>query len=1192
MSSDSFAHLHVHTEYSLLDGFNQVGQLVKHCAKLGMSSLAITDHGNMFGAISFYRAAQAVGIKPIIGIEAYMAPGDRRNKDAKNSGDASYHLVLLAENLQGYQNLLELATIGYTEGFYYRPRIDREVLEAHSEGLICTSACLGGEIPTLLTSGQPEKAREVAEYFLSLFGPERFYIEVQSHCPEQAAANPMLIDLANNIGAPLVATNDVHWLTAEDYEAHNALTCISTGKKFDDPSRMQYPHGLYLKNSDEMRSMFPDCPQACDNTLAIADRCDLELDFKTRHAPVFRPPDKKSADKYLEELCIAGVKEKYGKMTDEIKERLYRELDVICGKGFASYFLIVWDFMNFARRNDIPCGTRGSGVGTLVGYVLDVSNVDPLRYGLLFERFMDPERNEMPDIDVDICQNGRAEVLDYVRKKYGYVAQITTYGTMKARAAIRDVGRVLDFPLADTDKLAKLVPETLGITLEQAIEAEPQIKDWAQRDPVVNRVLEISRRLEGIARHASVHACGVVVADESLTNFLPLYKMADSEELITQYDGPTVEKVGLLKMDFLGLRTLSIIERARQLTKIGKGPDIDPRKIDLSDPNVLDVFAQGRTKAVFQFESGGMRDLLQSMKPDRIEDLIAANALYRPGPMELIPDYNARKHGQSWSLPHQIMEEVLAETYGIMVYQEQVMQILNRLGDIPLARAYKLIKAISKKNYETIAAEKDNFIEGCVAKGITKNQATEIFDLIEKFGGYGFNKSHSTQYAMLAFQTAFFKRYYPTEFMAATLTFEMGSLDKLAEYIDEAKHMDINVLPPDINESFADFTVIYNKDTSDEKQGQLKTKSAQDEARHNMPLNAASKFLSAPSGECIRFGLAAVKGVGVKAVEEIIRAREEAGRFESIYDICQYIDLRIVNKGALEALIKAGAFDQLGGHRGQTMAALEDAIAAGNQFQKDKNQGQLSFFEAFESDEQVKAESVKLPDVPPWPQQILLQHEKDVLGMYVTCHPLAEHAERIHNFSTAHTNNLKEKAPESEVIIGGIITRVRYCVTKQGRGAGARMAMITLEDLNGSVDGVVFPDTFAQYEDLIANDTMVFLKGHIDCRREEPSIRVNAAYDMTKAEEQLTNRIEITIAPEIYEHIPQIQSICRHHPGRVPVDIKVITGNGMIVEIKADHGVHPDNDFYRKLEALITREYFHPVAMQNNLSNGYAAASA
>lgn len=1176
MDAKGFTHLHVHSEYSLLDGAASIHKLVNRSKELGMNSVALTDHGSMFGAVAFYSAAKAADIKPIVGIEAYIAPGSRKDKDAKGISEASYHLLLLAENNTGYRNLLKLASIGYLEGFYYRPRIDREVLEAHKDGLICSSACLAGEIPSYLMSGDLKKAQEIAEYYLKLFGEERFYIEIQSHCKEQNEVNPLLVDLANKVGSPLVATNDVHFLRADDYHAHEALTCISTGKTLDDEKRMRYPVELYLKSPSEMRETFKECPEACDNTVKIAEMCNIELDFDTQHAPVFIPPKGKSVDKYLEDLCLDGLKKRGLRLTDKVRERLYRELEVIKGKDFSSYFLIVWDFVRYARDNGIPANPRGSGVGTLAGYALGISNVNPLQYGLLFERFMDPERNEMPDIDIDICQNGRSEVIDYVRRKYGHVAQIITFGTMKARAVIRDVCRVLNVPLSDADKLAKLVPDTLGIKLEEAVEQEPKLKEWMEKETKVAEVIEIGLRLEGLARHASVHAAGVVVADQPLDDFLPLYKAADSEDIITQFDGPTVEKVGLLKMDFLGLRTLSTIERARHLVKLGKGVDIDPDKLDLTDQKVLKLFAEGRTKGVFQFESGGMRDLLQSMKPDRVEDLIAANALYRPGPMTLIPDYNSRKHGEKWSVAHPIMEPILKETYGIMVYQEQVMQILNGLGDLPLNRAYRLIKAISKKKEKVIAAESGTFIEGCVQKGIDKSQANDLFELIKKFAGYGFNKSHSTQYAILAFQTAYFKAYYPTEFMAALLTFEMGSSDKVAEYIEECKQMGIKVLPPDVNESFTDFTVIYEAQDGEGKASKTKSQVKAPEERKSV------------KNEFIRFGLGAVKGVGTKAVEEIIRAREEAGRFESIFDLCRHIDTRAVNKGALEAMIKAGAMDSLHGSRAQLLAALEEAIDYGNRMQADARQGQLSFFEAFESDEELKEEAMKLPDVQPWPQPQLLQYEKEVLGMYVTDHPLSEYAEKIHHYSTANTATLREMGGGKEVIIGGIIQRIRHLVTKNGKGAGQRMAMFTLEDLNGTIEGVIFPATLAQYDELMQKDRMVFLRGVIDTRREDPSIRVDEVYDMTKADEELTHAVNVRLPEEFMtrSHLEQFKALCRGHRGKCPVYIEMVTEKRLRMIMQIEATVRPDNDFCRRLETMVGHEGYRLLRAHDTLRAG------
>lgn len=1150
MSHNSFTHLHLHTEYSLLDGGCGIKKLVNHCKELGMENLAITDHGNMFGATSFYCAAKDAGIKPIIGCEVYIAPGSRHEKDSKGMSEASYHLCLLAENLQGYQNLLKLASAGYTEGFYYKPRIDKELLTELKDGLICTSACLGGEIPSLLMKDKFDEAKAVAQWYLKTFGEERYFIEIQWHCEDQNKITPLLVDLANQVGAQIVATNDVHFLRKDDYRAHQALTCLSTGKTLDDPKKMVYPQELYLRPAQEMREVFARWPQACDNTMKIAEMCNLELDFTKQHAPVYKCPEKKSADQYLRELCEDGLRKRFGEISPERQSRLDHELKVISDKNFSSYFLIVWDFVNFARRNNIPANPRGSGVGTLVGYALEIAHVDPMRYGLLFERFMDPERNEMPDIDIDICQNGRQRVIEYVQQKYGHVAQITTFGTLKAKGVMRDVCRVMNIPLADADKLAKLIPEDLKMTLDKALEQEPELREWCERDSRVAEAFEIGKRLEGLTRHCSVHACAVVIADEPLTNFLPLYKVSGSDDLITQYEGPRVEQVGLLKMDFLGLRTLSIVDQTCKLIKAGKGEDLDAyRDIDLTDKETLELFCRGKTKGVFQFESGGMQDLLQNMKPDRVEDLIAANALYRPGPMSLIPDYNARKHGQEWDAPHPIMRELLEETYGIMVYQEQVMQILNQLGGLPLGRSYRLIKAIGKKKEKIILAESAAFVEGCVEKGIAKEKAIELFELIKKFAGYGFNKSHSTQYAILAFQTAWLKTHYPTEFMAALLTFESGSIEKIAEYIDEAKSLGIAILPPAINESNVDFTVIYDKPLGKRK-------------REMDP--ETGKII----GEHIRFGLSAIKGLGDRAVEEIIKSRNEHGRFESIYDLCQNIDLRTVNKASIEALIKAGALDDLGGSRAQHLAVLEEAIAVGNRIQKDKLSGQMNLFGAFDDAEELVSENAnKLPDVRPIPRPQLLQFEKEVLGMYVTEHPLAEYAETIHDYSTANTMTLCEFSEGAEVLIGGMISQIRPCVVKNGKSAGSKMAMFTLEDLNGKVEGVIFPSDYALHGYLMQQDKMVFLKAQVDKRREQPSLKVNYVYDMARAEEELTNEVMVNLEKDIINHnvLSQLRTICAAHKGSTPMTVSLTTNNNMRVKIQASTGVRPDSEFRRKV---------------------------
>jgi DNA polymerase-3 subunit alpha len=1144
MTEQGFVHLHLHTQYSLLDGAISCERLFARCKELGMDTVAMTDHGNLFGAIDFYTTAKAVGIKPILGIEAYIAPASRFEKQ-KGGGikENAFHLILLAENNAGYKNLLKLSSIGYTEGFYYRPRIDKEILAQYNEGLICMTACVKGEVPaTLLQSGEAA-ARQAVEEYLKIFGINRFFIEIQEHeNSEHPQLNQMLMDLAQKMSVGVVATNDVHFLDADDHKAHAVLCCISTGKKITDADRMIYPPDVFLKSPQQMRQLFSYAPQACDMTVEIARRCDVELDLKSRHAPTYHPADGSGAEEFLSKLVYEGVKKRYKKITPEIQERIERELEVIFGKGFASYFLIVWDFCNFARENNIPAGARGSAVGTVVGYCLGICDVDPIRYDLLFERFMDPERNEMPDVDIDICQDGRARVLEYVRGKYGHIAQIITFGTMKARAVIRDVCRVLDVPLAEADKLAKLVPSELKMTLDKALNVEPDLKKAYEENERYRQVIDIGKKLEGLARHASVHACGVVIADEPLTNFLPLYKQTDSDDIITQFEGPMVEKVGLLKMDFLGLKTLSIIQRAVDLIEQIHGKKVDIESIDITDQKVFrDIFAQGRTKGVFQFESGGMQDMLMKLEPDRLEDLIAANALYRPGPMGLIPDYIERKHGAKWTAPHPIMRQALEETFGIMVYQEQVMRICNRLGDIPLREAYTLIKAIGKKSLDVIAAEKKRFIEGCVKKGLTAIQSEEIFDLIERFAGYGFNKSHATRYSFIAYQTAWLKAYYPVEFMAALLTYEMGNTDKVVEYICECREMGIEVLPPDINESFVDFTVVYNKEHGGK------------------------------TGGVIRFGLAAVKGVGAKAVEQIIAARQKAGRFKSLFHFCESVDLRAVNKQVLESLIKAGAFDNLGGSRAQMMAALEKAMQSGASRQVDKQRGQMSFFgqASFDGD---KTDAETLPDVPPWAEMQMLTYEKEVLGFYVTSNPLSKYADQIDAYSTCNTSQLASIREGAEVVIGGMISKVRTLITRNGRAAGQKMAVLELEDLQGRCEVVLFPKAYEQYGAKIGVDKIVFVRGKVDCRRENPNILVDELIGAEEVVDKLAAKVWIQLAGDeiTEEKINRIRGLCSSHRGKSPIHISVQTGRYKIVAVADKNlSVRPDAEFYRKLEAIV-----------------------
>jgi len=1158
MANKGFTHLHLHSQYSLLDGAVTFDELLKRCKKLDMDTVAVTDHGNMFGAVEFYTKAIAAHIKPIIGIEAYIAPGSRLDRTKTTISDAAYHLILLAENNIGYQNLLKLASIGYTEGFYYRPRIDKEILAELNDGLIATSGCLKGEIAVKLSNSDEKAAMAAVESYLKIFGPDRFFIEIQKHEDDEPNTRQGLIDIAKKTGLGLVATNDVHFLRAEDHEAHNCLCAISTGKRADDPDRMTYPPDIFLKSPEQMRELFADTSQACDNTLTIANRCNVEIDLKHRHAPHFEPQDGTTAEDFLTKLCYEAAKKRYGEITNEVKNRLDRELHVIESKGFASYFLIVWDFCKFAHENNIPIGARGSGVGTLVGYCLGLCDIDPLRYDLLFERFMDPQRNEMPDIDIDICQAHRAEIIDYVRRKYGQVAQIITFGTMKARAVIRDVCRVLGVPLAEADRLAKLVPFSLDMTLDKALKTEPQLRQAYEQDELTKKVIDICKKLEGLARHASVHAAGVVIADEPLTNFIPLYKASGSDDIITQYEGPMVEKVGLLKMDFLGLKTLSVLERARQLVKELHRIDIDLEKLDLADPKVFELFCSGKTKGVFQFESAGMQNMLIKIEPDRIEDLIAANALYRPGPMILIQDYIDRKHGAKWKLPHPIMAETLNETYGIMVYQEQVMRICNRLGDIPLREAYTLIKAISKKKARTIAKEKERFIAGCVDKGLSSQQAKQIFELIERFAGYGFNKSHSTRYAFIAYQTAYMKAHWPIEFMAALLTYEMGNTDKVVEYIAECAEMGIEVRAPDINESGVDFTPLYDETDSSQLVGAEPA-----EARKRKGV--------------IRFGLAAVKGVGGKAVEQIIAAREKVGRFQSLFHFCENADLRAANKQVLEALIKAGAFDKLGGNRAQMMAGLEKAMGYGTSLQTDKQNGQMSFFSQMAGETDYAQDHHSLPNVAPWPEPQMLAYEKQVLGFYVTSNPLSHHAEMINLYSTHNSSQLDQASQNRQIVIGGMIAKIRYNLTKTGRNAGSKMAVFTLEDLQGQAEVVMFPDVLNRYSQSLVQDTVVFVKGKLDYRRERPNILAVELIKLDEVREKLAAKVRIRLdAKDVTkEKVAMIKSICQHHRGKSPVYVAIRTDKGKVyATADRELSINPDVDFCRKMRQLVGEENF------------------
>ena len=1142
---DGFVHLHVHSHYSLLDGGCRISDLVTAGQAPGAGAIAITDHGNLFGAIDFYTAATNAGVKPILGMEAYISPTSRFDKSMGNINTASYHMILLAMNQTGWRNLIKLSSRSYLEGFYYRPRIDRELLGELNEGLICTTACLGGEIPSALLANQPDRARKIAGEYLDIFGADRLFIEVQSNgLDEQAKVNPLLVELAGELGVGIVGTNDVHFARREDKPVHEVLTCISTGKTLVSGEAPQYPPTLYLRSPAEMREALAAWPEAADNTLKIAEMCDVKVDFSATHLPVFKTPDGQDDNAYLQTLATDGLAGRFarGEVPPDYRQRLDWELEVIADKGYSSYFLIANDFVQFARRNSIPAGPRGSGVATLLGYALGIADVDPIRYGLLFERFTDPERDEAPDLDIDMCQEGRSKVIQYVREKYGHVAQIITYGTLKARAAIRDVGRVMDMPLSQVDSIAKLIPDALGTTLQSALDAEPELARLCESDGQVRQLIEYARGLEGLARHAGVHAAAVIIAQQPLENLIPLCKQADSDNAITQWDGPACGKIGLMKIDFLGLRTLTILQRARELVHQTTGGDIDPEKIPLDDQKVFELFRQGKTDGVFQFESDGMKNVLLQMEPSRIEDLIAANAMYRPGPMQLIPTYCSRKNGAE-EVPsvHKLVDDILAETYGIMVYQEQIMLVLNRLGKLPLNRALTLIKAISKKKEKTIAAEQPNFLAGAQANGISQAEADELFELILRFAGYGFNKAHSTRYAILAYQTAYFKVHHPREFLAALLTFESGDTDKVVQYMAEARRMEIPIAPPDINACGADFAV---------------------------------------DGEQVRFGLAAVKGIGARAVESIVTARDEVGSFDDLYHFCQNVDLRSVNRSAIEALIKCGAFDSLGAHRAAMTAALDRAVALGQSAAADRRSGQLSFFDALGTGSNEPAPPARFPDVEPWSEAQLLAAEKDTLGFYITSHPLTRYGRELDSLGLpvgVSLAGLEDFNPAVQVTVGCMIAAVRPTVTKTGRSAGKKMAMLTLEDLTGKCDAVVFSDAYEHFAELLVPEVMVFVTGSIDRRRERVSIIVDDIIPIDTAIERLTGSITLRMPPAMTgEFLRRVHDVLVRHRGNCPVffQVRPASRGDLITTIRPDKQwfVNPTRRLTDELVGLLGQE--------------------
>ena len=1055
----NFTHLHVHTEYSLLDGSSKIGELVQRAKELGMDSLAITDHGVMYGVIDFYRAARQAGINPVIGCEIYVAPGSRFDREAGNENESRYHhLVLLAENNTGYANLMKIVSRGFTEGFYYKPRVDYEVLQQYHEGIIALSACLAGAVPSFLRRGLYEEAKEEAQKLQDIFGEGNFFLELQDHgIPEQKTVNQGLLRMHQELRIDLVATNDVHYIYDSDVEAHDILLCIQTGKKVSDEDRMRYEGGqYYLKSPEEMEVLFPYAKEALENTHKIAERCHVEIEFGKYKLPHFDVPEGYTSESYLRELCEKGLVERYGDRAAELEDRLQYELNTISSMGFVDYFLIVWDFIKYAKDNGIPVGPgRGSAAGSLVAYSLNITDlIDPIKYNLLFERFLNPERVTMPDIDIDFCYERRQEVIDYVNRKYGedHVVQIVTFGTMSARMVIRDVGRVLDMPYAYVDTVAKAIPMELGITISKALKMNPELRTMYESDEQTKKLIDMSMRLEGLPRHTSIHAAGVVISPEPVDEFVPLSRAADGS-VTTQYTMVTLEELGLLKMDFLGLRTLTVIQNAIDGA-------FDVHDIDYEDPEVYEMISAGHTEGVFQLESAGMKNFMKELKPQTMEDIIAGISLYRPGPMDFIPKYIQGKNDQAnikYDCPE--LEPILSPTYGCIVYQEQVMQIVRDLAGYSYGRSDLVRRAMSKKKASVMEKEKNNFIygneeegvEGCIKRGIPEEVARKIYDDMTDFAKYAFNKSHAAAYAVVSYQTAYLKCHYPVEFMAALMTSFMEHTGKITEYIMNCRQIGIEILPPDINEGEYRFT---------------------------------------PQDGNIRYGLAAIKGVGKPVIDEIVAERKAAGPYRSLKDFCMRLSGKSINKRTMESFIKAGALDSLPGTRKQKMSIYINILDGVNQEKKHTMSGQMSLFD-FAAPEDQKELEVTMPDVGEYDKEMVLAFEKEVLGVYISGHPLEEYVDTLKKNITRTTADFVptdgEEMPkvkdQERAIIGGMIIGKTVKTTRTNN----LMAFITIEDLYGTVEVIVFPRDYEKYRAVLEEDRKVFIQGRITVEEDKPA---------------------------------------------------------------------------------------------------------
>ncbi len=1157
--SNPFVHLHCHTDYSLLDGACEISQLMTLAEEQKMPSVAMTDHGNLFGAVEFYNEAKKHGIHPVIGCEVYVAQQGHTNKSDTNRYN---HLVLLCENQEGYRNLIQLVSTGYLDGFYYKPRIDKDLLNRHSKGLIALSACLRGDINETLMADKYEDAKRLAYEYQDMFGKNNFFLELQDHgLDEDKQVMPLVHRLAADTSMPLVVTNDSHYLRHDDARAHEIMLCIQTGKTISDPNRMRFTqNAFYLKSRAEMMSLFGEVEHALDRTWDIAQRCNIKLDPVAEPFPKFPIPENHTTDTFFEYVARQGFEKrrerlealaKQGALKHDLKEyaeRLDREIKTIQQMKFSGYFLIVWDFIRYSKQKGIPVGPgRGSAAGSLVSYAMEITDIDPLAYGLLFERFLNPERISMPDIDIDFCTRGRGEVIQYVTEKYGreQVAQIITFGSLAARAAIKDVGRALEMGFGDVEKVTKLIPtQPLNIKLKEAREVEPQIDDLARKDPRLKEVLDVAQRLEGMARNAGMHAAGVVISPQPLKELVPLYK-TNRDEIVTQYDMVGLEKLGLLKMDFLGLTTLTIISDALALIEKHRGVKMSIEDIPIDDQYTYqNIFHKAYTSGVFQFESGGMRDILRRYQPDRVEDLIALNALYRPGPMGMIDDFIDRKHGRKevvYDLPE--MKEILEETFGVMVYQEQVMQISNRLAGYSLGDADLLRRAMGKKKVEEMQKQRARFLEGARKNGHPVKKAEKIFDLMEKFAGYGFNKSHSAAYAYLAFVTAYLKAHYPTEFMSALLTSETGNTAKVVKYISECREMNIQVLPPDVNRSFLTFT---------------------------------------PDKDAIRFGLGAIKNVGGPAVESIVNARAEGGDFTSLYDFCERVDLSAVNRRMVESLIKAGAMDSLDGTRAQYFAVLDSAIETGLRTAKDKASGQSGLFADLIANEPV---AHPLPNVKDWTDREKLAGEKELLGFYVTGHPLDEYADKATDLASHLTSGLEGLAKSTEVALCGIMTGINRRRNKEGK----LWASLQIEDREGNIEAMVFTTQYERLQNELNEDKAVLIRGLVYPEENAPpKISVQDIIPLENARVNLPSLISIRF-PVVdgaasgksgEERARALHELFERKPGKTEVRLRLEKRGDFSVILDVTARVRPDKEFRSEIAKICGPEAMEVLASE------------